>query len=180
MTGPRALPFIFSILLHLAILLGAASYLHSIHESTVFKNFPILSINVVPSSPNLNLNTTLPKPVSIQTPSTPAALGTPAALVPIPRPNEISDYFQSVRKEIEAHLQYPISLQERRLEGLVVLELDVESSGHLKSARFIQSSGHRELDELAVKAALKASPFKPFPGSNNRSAHLPIRFKSKR
>ena len=49
---------------------------------------------------------------------------------------------------------YPPALVRRRLEGEVVLLLEVSDSGKVKSASVHRSSGHGELDDAALRSVL--------------------------
>jgi len=56
--------------------------------------------------------------------------------------------------------EYPESCRWRRHAGVVLLECDVDAAGIVRSARVLQSSGCREMDEAARKALL-AGRFEP-------------------
>lgn len=62
-------------------------------------------------------------------------------------------------EQIEAAVEYPVSIRRRRLQGEVILKINIHSNGKIESLTISQSSGHIELDQLAQEAAMRASPF---------------------
>jgi TonB family protein len=87
----------------------------------------------------------------------------------------------SIRERIESRLHYPISLQRRGIQGTVLLQLELSEAGVLKSSAISQSSGHTELDQLALDATAKAAAQGPFQLTAEvkqpLSVRLPIEFK---
>lgn len=76
--------------------------------------------------------------------------------------------------------QYPKVALMRGWQGDVVVELQLDGSGKLKSKKIIQSSGHSVLDEKALEMVEKAAPFPAPPESlrgSSFSIKVPIPFK---
>jgi periplasmic protein TonB len=92
-------------------------------------------------------------------------------------PSVRADYFLRVRERIEAKLEYPSTLRARRLQGRVELTITLDPSGLVRSADIARSSGHPELDRIALESARAASPFESFAGPATRSARVPIDFR---
>lgn len=94
--------------------------------------------------------------------------------------NASADYALEVRKKIESLLNYPLSLKRRQIQGRVLIKLIIDSSGNLDSNEIVESSGYRELDELALEAISQAAPFPRFnPGGLPKTRlelHLPFQF----
>jgi protein TonB len=88
-----------------------------------------------------------------------------------------ADYFLRIRQRIETNLDYPSTLRARRLQGRVELTITLDPSGALRSAEIVRSSGHPELDRIALESTHAASPFESFAGTATRSARIPIDFR---
>jgi protein TonB len=70
-----------------------------------------------------------------------------------------SSELQKIRDKISDSLTYPISLQRRRISGTVQVRISIGSGGALLAREVEKSSGHSELDELALEAIDRAAPF---------------------
>jgi TonB family protein len=64
-----------------------------------------------------------------------------------------------VREKISAILEYPSSLKRRRIQGTVFVHFVLNSAGGVEASDIIESSGHSELDHLALIAITNAAPF---------------------
>jgi protein TonB len=76
---------------------------------------------------------------------------------------------------------YPRSARRKGYEGKVIIEIEVSSLGSVVLSRVISSSGHKELDDAAIKAVNKAT-FSPATenGVNIQGKlRIPITFKLK-
>lgn len=91
--------------------------------------------------------------------------------------NEGDPYYGRVRSQIQSKVQYPNDLIQRHISGQVVVKLWVLASGALGQAEIANSSGHKELDLLAMKAVKLAAPFESFSGSESRQIVIPIYYK---
>ncbi len=84
------------------------------------------------------------------------------------------DYFEMVRLKIEQFKKYPVSAQSRHIEGRITVEFAIDSDGTVSSIQIQKSSCHKILDDAAVEAIRKASPF-PAPPSTIFTQNQPIR-----
>ncbi len=74
-------------------------------------------------------------------------------------------YLESWRRKVEriGKLNYPERARARKLYGSLRLLVAIEPDGTLRDARVIDSSGHKVLDEAAVRIVRLAAPYAPFP-----------------
>ena len=74
-------------------------------------------------------------------------------------------YIDSWRQKVEriGNLNYPDEAKTRRLSGSLMLDVAIKPDGSLKSVRIVRSSGHRALDNGAIRIVRLASPFSPLP-----------------
>lgn len=86
-----------------------------------------------------------------------------------------NDYFEMVRLRIESHKRYPNAAKRRQIEGRVTVRFVIEPDGRISSLKIVKSTRHRALDQAALSAVKKASPF-PKPPKNlfKRSISLEI------
>ncbi|MFH2059251.1 MAG: TonB family protein [Pseudomonadota bacterium] len=69
------------------------------------------------------------------------------------------DYFDMLKQRIHRVKKYPEAAKLRQSEGRVKVEFIVQTDGTLASARVVKSSHHKDLDNAALEAIEKASPF---------------------
>ena len=69
------------------------------------------------------------------------------------------EYFEMLNLRIHSVKKYPESAKSRHLEGRVKVQFVLSKDGILSDIKIIKSSRHRNLDEAAVEAIKKASPF---------------------
>jgi periplasmic protein TonB len=62
-----------------------------------------------------------------------------------------------------------------RKQGSVTIEFSVHQDGAVTDRKVVSSSGDLDLDEAALSAVSKASPFSPLP-STTKKDHLLLRF----
>lgn len=67
------------------------------------------------------------------------------------------------RVERIGNLNYPDEARRRKLHGQLVLTVALRKDGSIKSTDVIQSSGHKLLDEAAIRIVRLAAPFPPIP-----------------
>jgi protein TonB len=74
-------------------------------------------------------------------------------------------YLNSWRRKIETigNLNYPQEARKRKIYGDLRLLVSIFPDGALKEVELLQSSGHRVLDDAAVRIVRLAAPFAPFP-----------------
>lgn len=74
-------------------------------------------------------------------------------------------YFESWRRKVEriGKLNYPDEARAQKIYGSLRLLVSIEPDGSLRDVRVIDSSGHKILDEAAVRIVHLAAPYAPFP-----------------
>ena len=74
-------------------------------------------------------------------------------------------YLNSWRRKIETvgNLNYPSQARQQKIYGSLRLMVAVLPDGTLKDVELLESSGHRVLDDAAIRIVRLASPFAPFP-----------------
>lgn len=93
--------------------------------------------------------------------------------------NSRRNYLDMVRLKIEKQKKYPDMAQQRNLEGQVTVEFDINLDGRISEPSVSKSSGFQSLDQAALDAVKKASPFASPPRqffSESIHINLPIRF----
>ena len=86
-------------------------------------------------------------------------------------------YLESWRRKVEriGRLNYPGQARANRLYGSLRLLVAIEPDGTLRDVRVVDSSGHKVLDEAAVRIVRLAAPYAPFPpGMRERTDVLEI------
>lgn len=116
-------------------------------------------------------------PPPAQTAPAPVAVKQEPPPPPAPSQADMDDarhhYGNSLWGAISKHKKYPKIAQMRGLEGEVIVELQLDGSGKLKSKKIAQSSGHEVLDKQAMEMVEKALPF-PMPPEALRSSNFTI------
>lgn len=69
------------------------------------------------------------------------------------------EYFEMLNLRIHSAKKYPESARSRHLEGRVKVEFTLMLDGTVQNVRVAKSSRHRNLDDAAIEAIKKASPF---------------------
>jgi len=74
-------------------------------------------------------------------------------------------YIDSWRQKVEriGNLNYPDEAKSKGLSGSLLLDVAIKQDGTLHSVRIVRSSGHRALDNGAIRIVRMASPFAPLP-----------------
>ncbi|HEX7112135.1 MAG TPA: energy transducer TonB [Mizugakiibacter sp.] len=78
------------------------------------------------------------------------------------------------RIERVGNLNYPDEARRRQLHGDLVLTVGLSRDGSIKSIDVIQSSGHKVLDDAAMRIVRLAGPFPPIPHGRERVDELYI------
>ena len=76
----------------------------------------------------------------------------------------VSNYRGKISTKLRRRLVYPSSAKRRGLSGTSTVRFVIASNGSANSIKLIRSSGHPQLDEAALSAVRRASPFPPHPG----------------
>jgi len=74
-------------------------------------------------------------------------------------------YLQDWRTKVEriGNLNYPDEAKRQKLHGNLLLQVTVRSDGSVADIRLVKSSGHKVLDDAAIRIVRLAAPFSPFP-----------------
>jgi len=74
-------------------------------------------------------------------------------------------YLESWRRKVEkiGNLNYPDEAKRRKLYGNLLMHVAVRADGTIEKISVRRSSGHRLLDDAAVRIVRMAAPFAPFP-----------------
>ncbi len=72
-------------------------------------------------------------------------------------------YLAHLRSQINAVWQYQQEVRDRGLSGIATVRFSIAHSGRLESVTIKQPSGHRVLDDEALRTIRAAAPFLPFP-----------------
>lgn len=81
--------------------------------------------------------------------------------------NKYAPYIEKWRLKVEriGNLKYPEEAKRKNLEGSLILDVSIHSSGELHNIRVLESSGQKVLDDAAKRIVRIAAPFEPFPDS---------------
>lgn len=76
-----------------------------------------------------------------------------------------ASYLESWRSKVEkiGNLNYPDEAKRRKLYGNLLMHVAVRADGSVERIRVVRSSGHKLLDDAAVRIVRMAAPFAPFP-----------------
>jgi len=74
-------------------------------------------------------------------------------------------YLEAWRRKVEniGNLNYPDQARRQKLYGNLMLHVAVRSDGSVERIRVLHSSGHKILDDAAIRIVKLAAPFAPFP-----------------
>jgi len=83
-------------------------------------------------------------------------------------------YLQSWRRKVETvgNLNYPEAARKEQLYGSLRLMVSITPDGALKEVRILDSSGHKVLDDAAIRIVRLAAPFAPFPEEMRQSTDI--------
>lgn len=85
-------------------------------------------------------------------------------LTPLNAPEiQYISYFASIKRKIELVWQYPYDAAIQGIQGELTIDIVIARSGKVESVELIRGSGHKILDDEAIRSVRKASPFDPIP-----------------
>lgn len=93
---------------------------------------------------------------------------------PAPRASSSPAIQRAAQRKLAQHLFYPPEAVARGLEGEARLLLSLDAEGNVVEAEIASSSGHRILDQAAVRAAYAMGRL---PGAGAREMILPVVFR---
>ncbi len=78
---------------------------------------------------------------------------------------QYASYLESWRRKVEkiGNLNYPDEAKRRKLYGNMLMHVAVRADGSVEKISIRRSSGHKLLDDAAVRIVRMAAPFAPFP-----------------
>jgi len=77
-------------------------------------------------------------------------------------------YLQRLREKIEGVWKYPPDAAARGIYGDLYARFTIRKDGRLGAVELVRTSGHRSLDEAAIRALREAEPFWPLPEEWNK------------
>lgn len=77
-------------------------------------------------------------------------------------------YMRRLKEKIEGIWNYPAEAIERRIYGDLYLRFTIKKDGRLGAVELLRTSGHKSLDDAALKALKDAEPFWPLPNEWNQ------------
>jgi periplasmic protein TonB len=83
-------------------------------------------------------------------------------------------YMEAWRVKVEriGNLNYPDEARRRKLAGALLLDVSLKPDGSVLEIIVRRSSGHRVLDDAAVRIVELAGPFAPFPQDIRREVDI--------
>ncbi|MEW8511457.1 MAG: energy transducer TonB [Candidatus Thiodiazotropha sp.] len=83
-------------------------------------------------------------------------------------------YLDAWRRKVEriGNLNYPDQAKRSRLYGNLVLHVAVKADGSVESIKVRHSSGHKILDDAAIRIVRLAAPFSPFPNEIRKETDI--------
>lgn len=85
-----------------------------------------------------------------------------------------ASYLDAWRRKVEriGNLNYPDQAKRDSLYGNLVLHVAVKTDGSVEQIRVLHSSGHKILDDAAVRIVRLAAPFSPFPNEIRKETDI--------
>lgn len=77
-----------------------------------------------------------------------------------------------VKVERIGNLNYPDEAKRKQLSGNLLLDVAINPDGTLNSVNVVRSSGHKVLDDGAIRIVKLAAPFAPFPEDIRRTTDI--------
>jgi protein TonB len=83
-------------------------------------------------------------------------------------------YLDAWRRKVEriGNLNYPDQAKRSKLYGNLVLLVAVKADGSVEQIKVLHSSGHKILDDAAVRIVRLAAPFSPFPNEIRKETDI--------
>jgi protein TonB len=74
-------------------------------------------------------------------------------------------YLEAWRKKVEriGNLNYPDEAKSKKLYGNLMLHVAIKADGDVEQIRLVRSSGHKILDDAAIRIVELAAPYAPLP-----------------
>lgn len=72
-------------------------------------------------------------------------------------------YMRMLKERIEDVWKYPAEAAKQGISGDLYMKFSIKKDGRIAEIELLRTSGHRELDEAAMKAVKNAEPFWPLP-----------------
>ena len=69
------------------------------------------------------------------------------------------DYFDLIQLRIESNKEYPKMAKLKRIEGRTTVEFTISLNGRVSNVKVVNTSRNRSLDDAALDAVQKSSPF---------------------
>lgn len=87
-----------------------------------------------------------------------------------------AEYERAWKRKIErvGNLNYPDEARRKKLSGSLILAVGVKPDGRIYSINIRRSSGHKALDDGAIRIVRLAAPFAPFPSGLSDDADVLI------
>jgi len=96
-------------------------------------------------------------------------------LTPLNAPEiQYISYFASIKRKIELVWQYPYDAAVQGIQGDLQIDFVIGRSGKVEGIELVRGSGHKILDDEAIRSIRKAAPFDPIP-AEYRIPNLVIR-----
>ena len=89
------------------------------------------------------------------------------------------NYGREVYRRIRAEQRYETTLQRANLAGTVVVAFTVDRLGELRRPEIALSSGHIEMDRIALSHLSAASPFPRPPRGKSRNFKIPLTYRQR-
>ncbi|MES9861980.1 MAG: energy transducer TonB [Candidatus Thiodiazotropha sp. LLP2] len=85
-----------------------------------------------------------------------------------------ASYLDAWRRKVEriGNLNYPDQAKRDSLYGNLVLHVAVKADGSVEQIRVLHSSGHKILDDAAVRIVRLAAPYSPFPNEIRKETDI--------
>ncbi|MCG8426522.1 MAG: TonB family protein [Chromatiales bacterium] len=85
-----------------------------------------------------------------------------------------ANYLDAWRRKVEkvGNLNYPDEAKRRKLYGNLVMSVAVRPDGSVQKITILKSSGHKLLDDAAIRIVKLAAPFAPFPSEIRKETDI--------
>jgi protein TonB len=85
-----------------------------------------------------------------------------------------AQYVDNWRQKVEriGNLNYPSEARARKLYGRLLLTVAIKADGEVEAVEIERSSGHKVLDQAAVRIVRLAAPFERFPDNIRRDTDI--------
>ena len=80
-------------------------------------------------------------------------------------------YNRRLKERIENIWKYPPEAAERGIYGDLIIKFSIKKNGRLGDVELVRTSGHKDLDDAAIKALKDGAPYWPLPEEWNMEAY---------